>query len=90
LRHVPQFAGSVAVSAHCAPGPVQDVVPGSQVHAPALHDPRLQNAWQEPQWDGSFATLTQAPPQSDVPAGHAHWPATHDDPAGQAVAQLPQ
>jgi hypothetical protein len=61
FRQLPQLAGSVSGATHCAPGPVQEVLPRSHVQPPPLQLPRPQDTSQLPQYEGLVARSTQVP-----------------------------
>jgi hypothetical protein len=56
-----QLVGSVSGATHCAPGPVQEVLPTSHVQPPPLQLPRPQETSQFPQYEGLVARSTQVP-----------------------------
>jgi hypothetical protein len=101
LPHVPQLAGSWAVSAHTVPQRVKDA---EQAHAPFEHDvPVGQAVPQAPQFAGSLVRSAQdalPPVLPPVPAlgvhrvgfagGHPHAPAEQITPSPQTLPQAPQ
>ncbi len=71
--------------------PPQSVRFDGHAHAPATHTrPAAHALPQRPQFDASFAVVTQAPSHRTRPAGHAHTPATQVVPAAHAVPHAPQ
>ena len=87
---MPQWATVLPRSKHTPP---QDVCPDGQTHAlPLQIVPPLQAVPQAPQFWGSDASCTQAPPHEVSPAPHdvAQTPKSQTVPAEHAAPQAPQ